>query len=63
MATTIEKIQNGYLVTNNDGIKNAFPDIETLFNHLLTTLEGKSHLFKNNSYGRVVVETEERDPP
>lgn len=56
----IEPISNGWLATETNGDRKAFYDIQSLFEYLLLSLEGKSEHFGGSMYGKVTVNLVEK---
>lgn len=54
---TIRPADGGYIVTERQfgGRERIFPSLEALFKYLLQRYEGRSEVFKGNSYGKVEI--------
>ena len=56
----IEKVANGYTVTDRYGLTHVFHNIEEVFRHLLLHFEGRCENFGGQSYGKVIVEKDRK---
>ena len=52
----IERVYNGYIFRPNIGEAELFLSTQDLFDRLLLYFEGKSKHFRNDSYGKVIIE-------
>lgn len=56
---TVEKIENGYLLKTQHGLRTLYADTaQTLFTQILRELEGKSPHLGGDAYAKVTVEYE-----
>jgi len=56
----IEKVSNGYLITNKWNCRFIYQTLEEVFEALLLHFEGRASTFSGESYGRVVIERQAR---
>ena len=59
---TIEKIKNGWLVSEGYGDKGqAFLNEQDLFDHLFQALTGRAEFFAGESYGKITLDLGKED--
>ena len=51
----VEKVENGYIVTDKRGNQRVIFSTEELFNHLLLMFEGLSSTFQGDKFGHIEI--------
>ena len=54
MELMVEKVSNGFIITNGYQ-RRVFKTLEEVFNYILLSIEGRCSSFKDSSYGKVVI--------
>jgi len=57
----IQKVKNGYIITNGSGSKEIYTTLESVFSNLLLHFEGRGEFFGGDSFGVVEIHRKPND--